>query len=211
MDIQEIILLNNKNMANLARAIYTKFSFRHSDNKEGSAMIKRAVIFFIGFGSAVTVGNLARADQLQSFMGCIEITADAKRLACFDAASKKMIDSGTGVLAVEKARPTKEEQISDFGKKQLRKSPIQKIREKQKKEDDKALKKIKLTVVEVAYTTSKKFVLFMENGQVWKQKEGIRIRLPKGKFEVEIKKGMVSGYNMIVPTRRSLIRVKRLK
>lgn len=174
-------------------------------------MIKRAIMFSVVFGSAVTVGNLAWAGQFQSFLICTEIAEDTKRLACFDDASKKMIDSGTGNISAEKAKPTRQEQIADFGKKQLRASPVKKIREKQKKEDDKELKAIKLTVVDVAYTTTKKFVLFMENGQIWKQREGNRIRLPKGKFEVEIKKGMVGGYNMIVPTKRSLIRVKRLK
>jgi len=66
-------------------------------------------------------------------------------------------------------------------------------------------------VVKYIYTGTKKFVLFMENGQVWKQKDDGRIRLPKGKFEVDIKKGMVGGYNMIVPTRKSLVKVKRLR
>lgn len=174
-------------------------------------MIKRVVIFSLFLGSAVFMSNQAQAYQLQSILNCTKITENESRLACFDSEAKKMIVSGTSVLNTKKAMPTKEEQIDDFGKKQLRKSPVKKVKEEQKKEEEKLLKAIKLTVVNVAYTTTKKFVLFMENGQIWKQKDGERVRLPKGEFEVEIKKSMVSGFNMIVPTKRTFIRVKRLK
>lgn len=174
-------------------------------------MIKKTIIVSIIFGGALTITNVAHADQIQPFMDCTKITEDAKRLACFDVATKKLIDSGVATTVVEREVQSKEKQIANFGKRQLRESPVKKIREKQKKQEEKILKTVKLTVVDIAYTTTKKFVLFMENGQIWKQKEEGRIRLPKGKFEVEIKKGMVGGYNMIVPTKRTLIRVKRLK
>ncbi|PCI48259.1 MAG: hypothetical protein COB49_06145 [Alphaproteobacteria bacterium] len=172
-------------------------------------MIKKAVIFPIFF--ACVVANSARADQLQSFMVCANITEDIKRLACFDGASKKMPEPATGVAAVAEPQAVREKQIADFGKKQLRKSPVKEVRKAQKKEDDKGLKAIKLTVVDVAYTITKKFVLFMENGQIWKQKEDKKVRLPKGKFEVVIKKGLIGGYNMTIPSKRTFIRVKRLK
>ncbi len=174
-------------------------------------MLKKAVMFLILFGSAVSAGNFAWADQLQSILSCTKITEDAKRLACFDSASKKMIDSGAGVLEVKKAKPTKEEQVADFGKKQLRKSPVKEIREKQQKEEEQVLKEIKLTVVEIAYTTIKKFVLFMENDQIWKQKDGGKIWFPKGRFEVEIKKGLFGGYKMKIPNKKGYIDVIRLK
>ncbi len=171
-------------------------------------MIKSAVIFFIIFGNIVLVSAHAQADQFQSILDCTKIMEDQKRLACFDAVSKKLVNSGVNIV---KAKPTKEEKIADFGKKQLSRSPVKKVQQAQKKEEEKELKAIKLTVVDVAYTLTKKFVLFMENGQIWRQKEGKRVRLPKKKFEVEIKKGMVGGFTMTVPTKKSLIRVFRLK
>lgn len=174
-------------------------------------MFKRAVIFSMVFGSGVFAVSHAQAGQFQSIIDCTKIIRDEKRLACFDMVSEKPGDSGAGVLGTIKAKPTQEQEIADFGRQQLHKSPVKKVQEDQKKEKGKELKKVKLTVVNVVYTSTRKFVLFMENGQVWKQKEGKRIRLPKKNFEVEIKKGMVGGFNMIVPRNRSLIRVSRLK
>jgi len=114
-------------------------------------------------------------------------------------------------LAAHDSSPTRKQEISNFGKRQLRASPVKAVREAQKTAEKKELKNIRLKVVKYIYTGTKKFVLFMKNGQVWKQKDDGRVRLPKGEFDVEIKKGMVGGYNMIVPTRKSLVKVKRLR
>ena len=178
-------------------------------------MFKRAIIFSIIFGSAVFTSNQVQAYQLQSIFDCTKIAKNENRLACFDAASKALIDSGDYKVVVKEPVFTKEEKVANFGKAQLRSSPAKKIREKQKKEEKaqsaKELKEIKLAVVEVTYTTLNKFILFMENGQIWKQKSNGRIPLPKGKFEVVIKKAIFNGYNMIVPTKKSIIKVKRLR
>lgn len=182
-------------------------------------MIKMAVIFSLVFGSTVVISNQSKADQLQDFLlKCPTISEDASRLACFDDAAKKMLGSvvrslGTdeAVSSAEKTKPTREDKISDFGKGQLRASPVKEVREQQKKEIKTELKAITLTVVKVVTTKLNKFVLYMGNGQVWKQKEGARIRLPKGEFKVEIKKGMMGSFKMYVPNRKSFIRVKRLK
>ncbi|MCF6196707.1 MAG: hypothetical protein L3J50_08390 [Emcibacter sp.] len=174
-------------------------------------MIKRAVIFSILAGSTVLASNQAQADQLQSFLGCAKISNNERRLLCFDTVTKNAIDSNIIQGSPHEVRATKEQKIANFGKTQLRESPIKKAREEQKKAEDKELKEIRLKVEKFIYTASKKFVLFMDNGQIWKQKDGNRIRLPKGEFEVIIKKGMLGGYNIIVPTKKTLIRVKRLK
>ncbi|MBL4895033.1 MAG: hypothetical protein JKY59_09255 [Emcibacter sp.] len=173
-------------------------------------MIGKLVISVTLFFSWGIVSNVAQAGPFQSILDCKEITEDAKRLACFDAASQRMINDRTAGLKVEKNRPTKEDQVASFGKSQLRSSPVKAVREKEIKQE-KNLSHVTLTVKKIAYTKSKKVVIFMKNGQVWKQKEGGKIRLPKGEFEVEIRRGAIGGYNMTVPNKRSFIRVKRLK
>ncbi|NOZ65538.1 MAG: hypothetical protein GXP00_03420 [Alphaproteobacteria bacterium] len=174
-------------------------------------MIKRAVIFSIIFGSIILVSNQAQADQVNSFLNCTKISENESRLACFDSAAKEMQNPVMSKVKQREVKITKEQKVANFGKNQLRVSPVKKVREERKKEENKALKEIRLKVERYVYTASKKFVLFMKNGQVWKQKDGGRIRLPKGEFEVKIKKGLISGYNMIVPNKRTIIRVKRLK
>lgn len=174
-------------------------------------MIKKAMIFSIVFSSAVIVGNQAQADQVQSILSCRKIVENDKRLACFDSVSEKLLNSVIGQDSIKNPKPTRKEKVANFGKTQLRTSPVKKVREEHKEEEKKELKEVRLKVVRFVYTASKKFVVFMENGQIWKQKDGGRIRLPKGEFEVKIKKGMIGGYNMIVPTKKSIIKVKRLK
>jgi hypothetical protein len=174
-------------------------------------MIKGVAILSVFLGSTVLASSTAQADQLQSFIGCAKITDNERRLACFDSVTKNANGANVVQASPHQVEVRKEQEIADFGKTQLRESPIKKAREKQKKEEDKELKEIRLKVEKFIYTVSKKFVLFMDNGQIWKQKDGGRIRLPKGEFEVKIKKGMLGGYNMIVPTKKTFIKVKRLK
>ncbi|MCF6215613.1 MAG: hypothetical protein L3J58_05505 [Emcibacter sp.] len=171
-------------------------------------MINKAAIFFIFSGSIILVNSPVQAAPPNTMLECAKIIDDTRRLACFDAAVKNIPGSPD---IIQKMMPTKEEKLASFGKTQLRKSPVKAVRVKQKKAEEKDLKEITLKVRKSAYTATKKFVLFMENGQVWKQKDGGKIRLPKGAFEVVIKKGMIGGFNMIVPTKKTIIKVIRLK
>lgn len=174
-------------------------------------MSKKAILFSVVFGGVFLASNLAQADQLGSILECTKFSTDDKRLACFDAATVSLVNAGAGKNTSQTAMPSSEMVVANFGKAQLRDSPVKVVREEAKQKDAQELKNITLKVVKFIYTPSKKFVLFMENGQIWKQRDGSRIRLPKGEFEVEIRKSMISGYNIIVPTRRSFIRVTRLK
>ena len=171
-------------------------------------MINKAAIFFIFSGSIILAQTPVQATQQNALLECAEIIDDTRRLACFDSAAKNI--SGSANIT-QKVIPTKQEKVADFGKTQLRKSPVKAVRSEQKKVEAKDLKEITLKVKKSAYTATEKFVLFMENGQVWKQKDGRKIRLPKGQFEVVIKKGAIGGFNMIVPTKRTIIKVTRLK
>ncbi len=172
-------------------------------------MIKKSVMISVVLGGIVFGGAPARADQLQSFLKCAEITDDLRRLICFDAAAKNTDE--IAAPPVKEATPSREQQVADFGKSQLRSSPVKEVKEKEKQREEKELGEIRLKVVKSAYTASKKFVVYLENGQIWKQKDNGHIRLPKGEFEVVIKKGVFGSFNMIVPTRKTLIKVKRVK
>jgi len=175
-------------------------------------MIKKTILFIIVFGSAAFSSNLVRADQFQPFRDCSKIAENDSRLACFDSAAKKISSAVTDQNNNRKVELTRENQVENFGKSQLTSSPVKAVREKvQQEEKEKKLDNIKLKVVKYTYTKSKKFVAFMENGQVWKQNEGRKIHLPKGEFDVTIKKGLIGGYIMNIPGKKSFIRVKRLK
>lgn len=172
-------------------------------------MVKKNLVVTSILLSSALVPPLAHADQIDPFLQCGEITEDRKRLECFDAATQ--VVKRMALTQKDWAKARKKEKQDNFGKSQLRTSPVKAVAKKQKQAEEKDLKSVKLKVVDYAYTSSKKFVLFMDNGQIWKQRSGTKIRLPKGSFEVEIKKAALSGFNALVPTHKSIIKVKRLK
>ncbi|WP_417624000.1 hypothetical protein [Paremcibacter congregatus] len=163
------------------------------------------IAIFIGFSFGFA--GFSFADQApHEFLTCGAIKPDKQRLACFDAALERATPD-----KLARKKDEKRQKIDDFGKAQLRSSPVKAVAEKQDADQKKDLNSIKLKVSRFSYTNSKKFVLFMANGQIWKQKSGGRIRLPQGEFEVEIKKGVLSGFNAILPTHRSIVKVHRVK
>lgn len=173
-------------------------------------MFKKAVLFSVVFGGALVTSNMAQADDVKSLLECTKIADDKERLACFDVATKKSIEAGVTQVPVAKAPLTREEQIDNFGQTQLRSSPVKAVREEAKEKQD-GMTKITLKVVKVSLNQLKQFILYMDNGQVWKQREGNKIRLPRGEFDVEIKKNRLGSFNMIIPGKKAFVRVKRLR
>jgi len=174
-------------------------------------MIKKAVILWGALGSLIISSHMANANEIKSFMACKKIVENEKRLACFDTAAEEIFQSGGMTSVIEHKKLTQKDQVANFAKSQLRTSPVKLVREEEKKIKKEDLTEIKLKVIKVVFSTTKKFILFMENGQIWKQKESGRFHFPKNDFDVTIKKSFIGGYNMIVPYHRSLVKVKRLK
>lgn len=156
----------------------------------------------MGFGG----GGLAHADPVRDMLDCADIAADSDRLACFDATVK-----AAGGAQAENRQVTREEKVASFGKSQLKDSPVTAVKDQLKQEEKQELDSIRLKATRHDYTATRKFVIFLENGQIWKQKDSGYVHLPDGDFEVEIKKGAFGSFNMIVPTKKSLIKVTRLK
>ena len=173
-------------------------------------MNKKVILGVILMAGSGMTSPLAQADQNEDIVRCTTIQDNNSRLACFDAAAKAMVESKDAAKAQDQ-NPTINQKIDNFGKAQLRSSSVKKVREEQKKEAKKDLDKITLTVERYIYTNSKKFVLIMKNGQVWKQHSGKKIRFPKEEFTVEISKSLFGSFNMTIPNGTSLIKVKRLK
>jgi hypothetical protein len=63
----------------------------------------------------------------------------------------------------------------------------------------------------VVWSPRKQFAVYLENGQVWMQKDNQRVRFPDGDFTVKIEKGAFGSYRMIIPGKTSFVRVVRYK
>ena len=87
-------------------------------------------------------------------------------------------------------------------------------REKRYKEEKAPKQKLTAKVEDFGYTNSGKLMIFLDNGQIWRQ-----LNVAEGKIHVsakrentaEIKEGLISGYRMTITGRKRPFRVERIK
>ncbi len=175
--------------------------------------------FLIALGLGLTLPNAGNAQDLtSSLMGCRDINDDSDRLACFDNLVGAM---GTQAVAqapasaqapVEPAAPvvvlTAEER---FGVDDLRKSDEVKKREKKTQ-----LQSLSDSVVDIARNGRGKYVVILENGQIWRQlnADSGRLRIPKSGAEgmtVEIKRRSLGAHSLYLAGENRGIKVERIK
>ena len=76
------------------------------------------------------------------------------------------------------------------------------------------LDRIMATVTDFAYSPYGRFVVFLDNGQVWQQLEGDtdRAHFSKSKKDlVTISRGLLGSYNLVIGDHSGLFKVKRIK
>jgi hypothetical protein len=188
--------------------------------------------------AAIAAGLLpARAattaqDLLEAIGRCAAVADDHARLACYDAMSPRVKDA----LAVPPAslpanrQPTTEEQRSWFGfdlgglfaaSPSQQTTPQQfgsdKLPETHAKEEvaAAAVDSISAGVTDVAFTPFGKFIVFLDNGQVWRQIEGDAdhaiFRKPAKANQVTIARGFIGSYNLMINGSDKVFKVTRVK
>ena len=188
----------------------------------GKRVFKAAIAATIITTAIMSHSVQSHAAELdKEVLSCVKINEDTARLACFDKMAKSVltvqqyekVEQERKAALLAKKEEERRKAIEAFGEGNLAQSPIKEVREEKQRKDEeiKEADQVTLTVKKYKYLKSKKFVMYMTNGQIWTQKESKRIPLPKGQFDVQIKTGVFGSYNMIVPTRKALIRVKRVK
>ena len=128
---------------------------------------------------------------------CVEIKDDLSRLSCFDGLS---LTSKNTTEIIEP--PTQSQKESRFGG--------DKIEKKKRQESGYNLEKVVYTVAKIKKSITKKLTIYFENGQVWKQNDGIKFRLKK-EDKVEISAGMLGSFFLKKINTNRAIRVKRIK
>jgi hypothetical protein len=171
-------------------------------------------------------------DLLEALGRCAAIADDHARLACYDTMSPRLKDA----LAAPPASlpgnraPTAEEERSWFGfdlGNLFGASPAQqttpqqfgsdRLPETKAKEETAALAVDRITagVSEFAYNPFGKFIVFLDNGQVWKQIEGDVDRAtfpnPGKDNKVTISRGFIGSYNLTINDSAKVFKVTRVK
>lgn len=167
---------------------------------------------FAGLGATPTLAQ----DLTPSLLECRAIDDDDDRLDCFDGLVRNLNEnsliasgsvSGPAAEAPPEVQLTAEER---FGMEDLPEIQKEKRKEKEK------TKSITASVVDIARNGRGKFVVILENGQIWRQlnADTTKLRLPSGGAEgttVEIKRKSFGAHSLKINGDNRSIKVERIK
>lgn len=198
-------------------------------------MKRRALALACGLFAACQIGTAAassRDDVLEGLQKCAAVTDDKARLACYDALVRPAQAALARPPEPQEAShpPTEEEQRSWFGfdlSGLFGAAPSQQTKPEQfgqenlpstrAKEDEAKAEVDSITagVAEYAFTPFGKFIIVLDNGQVWRQLEGDADhanfhRTPKDN-KVTISRGFIGSYNLTLNDSDKVYKVERLK
>jgi hypothetical protein len=171
-----------------------------------------------------------RQDVLEAMGRCSAITDDKGRLGCYDALSPHLRDALNTPPAALSGPPTKDEEKSWFGfnldglfgsaaaqqttPQQFGAENTPQVQQKVEAAQQE-LDSISAGVTEYSFTFDKKFIVFLDNGQVWRQIQGDPAeakfsRNPKDNT-VTIDRGMIGSYNLKINDSLKTFKVTRVK
>ena len=175
---------------------------------------------------------VAPQDVLEAIGRCASIADNTQRLSCYDTLAPRVKDALAAPpegLPANRA-PTAEEQRSWFGfdlSGLFGASPSQQttpaqfgsehLPEVHAKEEAAATEVDSITagVTEMSFTPFGKFIVFLDNGQIWRQIEGDAdhaiFRKPANKNKVTISRGLIGSYNLTINDSDRTYKVTRVK
>jgi hypothetical protein len=195
------------------------------------------ILFAVFCGAAIscqfgTASASPRDDVLNGLQRCAGVTEDKARLACYDALVRPVQEALAKPPEPQEVThpPTKEEQKSWFGFNLtglFNSSPSQQTTPqqfgsenlpstKQKVEAAKEeVESISAGITDYAFTPFGKFIVFLDNGQVWRQLQGdsdhAQFRKNAKDNKVTIERGLIGSYNLSVNDSSRVFKVERVK
>ncbi|HEY4114126.1 MAG TPA: hypothetical protein VGM17_08705 [Rhizomicrobium sp.] len=170
----------------------------------------------------------SRDDVIEAMGKCAAVADDKARLACYDALAPRVRDAMATPPTSLDHEPTKQEQESWFGfdigslfgggstapttPEQFGKERTQEADQARQHEE---IDGISAGVTEVAFTPFGQFILFLDNGQVWRQIPGdadrAHFKSKAADNEVTITRGLLGSYNITINDSAKLYKVTRVK
>ena len=182
--------------------------------------------------AAQTAAPMPPQDVLEAVGRCAAIADNAARLACYDALAPRVKDALAAppqALPGNRA-PTAEEQRSWFGfdlSDLFGSGPSQQTTPQQFGNDQlpsthaaeehaaAEIDSISAGVTEVSFTPFGKFIVFLDNGQIWRQIEGdadrATFKKPAKDNKVTISRGFIGSYNLSINDSNKVYKVTRVK
>lgn len=148
----------------------------------------------VAFGEQEDSADMATQDRI----ACAEMSNPEEQLACFDTAVENLS------APAQTANPEPESNASDRRAGLIEAYEAPSVSESQslyrhtEELQFAMLTPFKATVVSVRIYSDGRFSVELDNGDVWRETEGSKVRTPKPGDSVEVRKGAGSGYRMKV-------------
>lgn len=178
----------------------TKFS-------SGAALA--ATLLFFGLSQNVSAQNLAPA-----LLECRNITDAADRLDCFDKLAGSLDEQAVLAAQEQAPEPGDEEAAPVLTAEQS--FGLEDLPSEQKKKREEKTESLTASVVDIGRNGRGKYVIILENGQVWRQltADTSKLRVPRSGAEgisVEIKRKMFGAHMLSLDGDNRSIKVERIK
>ncbi|WP_321389235.1 hypothetical protein [Emcibacter sp.] len=166
-----------------------------------SVMAATAISLICTGVSSVQASDLTLQQKIEK---CRTITGDMDRLTCYDVIGvSDPSETAPAQAAPAAVAPQVSSREQNFG--------VERVEKSEAEQTQSDIQSISSKVVKVAWSPNKQFAVYLENGQIWMQKDSQRVRFPDGEFSVEIKKAAMGSYKMLIPGKTSFVRVVRYK
>jgi hypothetical protein len=188
-----------------------------------------AVILLICCGTAQAG---ARDDVLEAMGKCAAITADKDRLACYDALTPRAKDALAAPPEKLASQPTPDQQKSWFGfdmgdlfgggtgatqttPQQFGSESTPTVQAQEETVEKVQIQSISAGLTDYSFTPFGKFIIFLDNGQIWRQQEGDADKAhflsnPKDN-KVLLTRGAFGSYNLQINDSHHQYKVTRVK
>lgn len=163
--------------------------------------IQFSVILVTLMASTSTLAFKSTSISNHEFAQCKKITADNKRLECYDNLTSHVLsneDTKTSAAAKPKQEPANKPTNSKFG-----------LEHKQYLDENSA-EQITATVTKVKKTAYGHLKIYLDNGQIWKQTTTDRLKL-KAKEVIIIERALLGSFTLKKADSNNRYKVKRLK
>ncbi len=164
----------------------------------------------IGLIAASAAPAFAQGSPLDKVYACAAKTADAERLACYDAAISGLKEAQTaGGIAVVNSSQIAAAEKEAFGLEAPSLSQL--ARSASPTTNAPELERVQATITVAERRPNGTFRFTLDNGQVWEQTDTYDLgRILTTPVQAEIRKASLNSF-MLKPTNRSAVRVKRVR
>jgi hypothetical protein len=144
------------------------------------------------------------SDLLLNLTHCSTISSDNARLACFDKfvpdSTKQNVVTPTVIVSASVDNQlTEQKQVDDFAKEHLKET-----------KEEQGSSSLYATVSEIKKSLRGQWIIYLENGQKWQQKDKASIKLTVGN-KVRLEKGAMGSIYLYKDGSHRSIKVRRLK